>query len=834
MAECRYSLRRRQKQQLADEHPLDQHFQPQEKSKDSESHTCQKCGRHFRHAHHFKKHVKTCTSSKTKTRRTYGSFACKTCEKVFSRSDWLRRHQEVHSKERPFRCKLCSASYKRRDALQRHELIQHTWPDEQVKKAAASEARCVKCGKVYMAGEISRHMAMSHSNNPDSENISHSENMSHSTPSAQPQTDAELSHSAQLGQQTTDPDSENISHVTLSEQPQSGPDVAKLSNFAPSGQSQADLGPTFENKPSRTDSEMVGGETDNMYPALGIVQHITESEQKQVNANSGNKHCELTDVAESKELAKQQHQDTDSQNKLVEKTFEAVMNGEDAVVAQSRGQTSQDLLESDVTDRPRERTEVNMHHQDKEEGESSETRERNGEWERSECTTGSGNSKTAACSTLGENRAEVEVGMFEENEPRQEDASSGVPSEPTPSGKDRHHCNTCGDWLPTQERLARHEEEVHGVVSFICPECRQLFQKIHLLEKHLSTHLGYIPHLCTVCKTPFRGEEELKTHLEEEHHFKDLQKCLYCAQTLPTRFHMNAHIRLLHEACRAWCHLCQKPISPFHTLAAHRKLVHGERKLRCEECGALFKSTVSLKAHLLRHRGTNSCLCDYCGKRFNCKKELQGHVAKVHDPALKRHVCEICGHRTWILSDLMDHKYRLHPDQITDNEKHKSSLYRRQKNLIRRPAQRYTCPQCGKRYLSMLHLQRHLALHDGTAHACAACGQKFLKEADYRRHLATHGKTYACGVCGKTFRKKQNCERHELATCRGEKEFRFTCSVCGKMLKFLSQYTRHVGQHPFIHQSINHSFIHPSIILSFLRSRSSGSRARCAVRCRSS
>ncbi|XP_035659405.1 zinc finger protein 519-like [Branchiostoma floridae] len=146
------------------------------KSDDSESHTCSKCGRRFSLAHHFKRHVQTCTSAKTcrsaktKTRRTFGSFPCKTCGKVFSRSDWLRRHQEVHSKERPFKCKLCSASYKRRDALQRHELIQHTWPDEQVKKSAASEARCVKCGKVYMAGEIPRHMAMCHSVEEKAEN----------------------------------------------------------------------------------------------------------------------------------------------------------------------------------------------------------------------------------------------------------------------------------------------------------------------------------------------------------------------------------------------------------------------------------------------------------------------------------------------------------------------------------------------------------------------------------------------------------------------------------------------------------------------------------------
>eukprot|EP00058_Branchiostoma_floridae_P002477 XP_002587965.1 hypothetical protein BRAFLDRAFT_87360 [Branchiostoma floridae] len=812
MAECRYSLRRRQKRPLTDEHPLDEHLQAREKSNDSESNTCSKCGRRFSLAHHFKRHVQTCTSAKTKTRRTFGSFPCKTCGKVFSRSDWLRRHQEVHSKERPFRCKLCSASYKRRDALQRHELIQHTWPDEQVKKSAASEARCVKCGKVYMAGEIPRHMAMSHSVD---ELGSH--NMSRSAPTTQQENSENMPHSTK--QPETEADSAILPHTdsTPTEQPENGSNSDILIHTGPPGQPQNKTGKektlshsgslshssvsaqpqtdlVLENNLGTVNSVIVEGETEKLQQQNSAsLCGTTEGKQP----NSGNNQGEMENMTELQTPEQLLQQGADSRRRLSEKTFDLDMTVEGAVVAQSREKTPKNPLESKLTGKESAGVQENLHHlEDVDDVLEVQQQEQNSLLERSEVRACNGKfDDTERSAGAGEMGADADVGMSEEDGPCQDDASNDVPSGPATSGSDRHHCNTCGDWLPSRESLARHEEKVHGVVSFICPECHHLFHKIHLLEQHLAEHLEYQPHLCTVCKTSYKEEEDLRRHLEELHHFKDLQKCLYCAEFLPTRFHMNAHIRLLHEARRSWCHQCHKTITPFHSLATHRRLTHGERKLRCEECGAMFKSMVSLKAHLLRHRGTNSCLCDYCGKRFNCKKELQGHVAKVHDPALKRHVCEICGHRTWILSDLMDHKYRLHPDQISEDEKRKSSLYRRQKNLTRRPTHRYTCQQCGKKYMSMLHLQRHTALHDGTAHNCNACGQKFLKEADFLRHLETHGKTFACGVCGKTFRKKQNCERHELATCRGEKEFRFTCSVCGKMTKFLSQYAKHVAQH---------------------------------------
>ncbi|KAI8483747.1 hypothetical protein Bbelb_385390 [Branchiostoma belcheri] len=771
MAGVRYSLRRRQKRPLVDEHPLDEHLQVQlqEKSADSESHTCEKCGRHFSHAHHLKKHVQTCAPPKTKARRTLGTFTCKTCGKVFSRSDWLRRHQEVHSKDRPFRCKLCPASYKRRDALQRHELIQHTWPEEQMKKSAASESRCVKCGKVYMAGELTRHMVMAHSTSvqqplltktgsgnisqPNSEKqsemVMNSENVSNSNSERQPGkavNSENISKSNQAQKPGTVVNSKSISPCTTSEHEgteqysenkQKGTVVN--SGSTPSEQQRTDQ--YSDNRPSTTISGTVEGEVEKVYMVGAILQQNAECNPTQQPETVVN--LESISHSTPSELQQTEQYSENRPGTTISDTVEGKVEKVGAILQQMAkslsGMTEGQQMDTDDSGK--------------------------------ELLKGGAENAEGEVEKVGEilqQNAQLLSGMAEETD------TDNSGSKHVKSVHDRHHCTTCGDWLSSPVSLARHEEKSHGIVSFICPQCDQLFYKIHLLEAHLLSHLGYTPHLCTVCKTSFRQETDLRSHLEECHQFQDLQKCLYCAQNMPTRFHMNAHVRLLHESRRSWCQQCHKPISPFHTLNAHRKLVHSECKLKCDESLPRIGSPSGLRPS---------------------GDPTRGHVAKVHDPALKRHVCEICGHRTWISADLMDHKYRLHPDQITEEEKQKSSLYRREKNLIRKPAQRYTCEQCGKKYMSMLYLQRHLALHDGTAHTCTFCKQQFLKEADYQRHLKTHEERFSCSVCGKSFASKKNCERHELVTCRGEKEFRFTCGVCGKMLKFLSQYAKHVAQH---------------------------------------
>ncbi|XP_071263449.1 transcriptional repressor RHIT-like [Salvelinus alpinus] len=50
-------------------------------------------------------------------------YSCTTCGKHFTRANYLKEHQTVHTKERPFKCKLCYKSFPFRSNLIRHRSV---------------------------------------------------------------------------------------------------------------------------------------------------------------------------------------------------------------------------------------------------------------------------------------------------------------------------------------------------------------------------------------------------------------------------------------------------------------------------------------------------------------------------------------------------------------------------------------------------------------------------------------------------------------------------------------------------------------------------------------
>ena len=47
-------------------------------------------------------------------------FGCKYCSKRFIRSDYLKIHERIHTGERPYKCKLCEKTFRQMDSLKKH------------------------------------------------------------------------------------------------------------------------------------------------------------------------------------------------------------------------------------------------------------------------------------------------------------------------------------------------------------------------------------------------------------------------------------------------------------------------------------------------------------------------------------------------------------------------------------------------------------------------------------------------------------------------------------------------------------------------------------------
>ncbi|XP_043922437.1 zinc finger and BTB domain-containing protein 14 isoform X2 [Protopterus annectens] len=107
---------------------------------------CEMCTKAFTTQAHLKEHLKIHTG--------YKPYSCDVCGKSFIRAPDLKKHERVHSNERPFACHMCDKAFKHKSHLKDHER----------RHRGEKPFVCPSCTKAFAkASDLKRHENNMHS-----------------------------------------------------------------------------------------------------------------------------------------------------------------------------------------------------------------------------------------------------------------------------------------------------------------------------------------------------------------------------------------------------------------------------------------------------------------------------------------------------------------------------------------------------------------------------------------------------------------------------------------------------------------------------------------------
>uniref|UniRef100_A0A8C7GEJ2 C2H2-type domain-containing protein n=1 Tax=Oncorhynchus kisutch TaxID=8019 RepID=A0A8C7GEJ2_ONCKI len=181
---------------------------------------------------------------------------------------------------------------------------------------------------------------------------------------------------------------------------------------------------------------------------------------------------------------------------------------------------------------------------------------------------------------------------------------------------DRYPRGQCGKsfnrWNKLWLHQGRHREKR---CSFSCTQCNLEFRFLGSYREHMQEHAAQRPYVCPLCPKTYITEEDLNTHLCENHQPCESLKCDTCEKGFTSFRNLERH-RLLHRAASShYCLPCKLPFPSYLALKNHLK-AHKARPViplpegpleplrfpyHCRKCNARFTTTDLLQAHQVCH-----------------------------------------------------------------------------------------------------------------------------------------------------------------------------------------------------------------------------------------
>ncbi|XP_028989870.1 zinc finger protein 646 isoform X2 [Betta splendens] len=360
-------------------------------------------------------------------------------------------------------------------------------------------------------------------------------------------------------------------------------------------------------------------------------------------------------------------------------------------------------------------------------------------------------------------------------------------------------CDQCGRTYRHAGSLVNHRNS-HKTGQYYCSVCNNTYSNQLAMKNHLRTHFAYKKHSCQNCGKGFRGKKQLLAHIcadlrkDRASGRRSLKsrvfKCKECKQAFLSADQLDAHTcdgpsgssaaktSPVKEERPFTCNICNRSYRHAGSLLNHKN-THKTGHFSCNFCSKPFTNPMALRNHTRIHTQKKKYVCLTCGKAFRLASILHNHQ-RVHNRAASHFRCSACGKSFQGRSGMKRHR-----------------CCRGQENSARAGVQQseradkcFTCDLCGRSYRHAGSLLNHKKTHSENLLHCTLCLQTFPDPVSLQLH--SQMRRHCCPDCGKTFCLVAHLQSHMEVH---SKDRAVVCSICQQSFPNTASYQQHHDMH---------------------------------------